>query len=482
MTLAPVQEVATTSRRDAKLVQRHADWKPSVLAFLLPFLVLAGFGLWVFEPNPTPLGWTLSVIWSLPAIGVMVGFQGVLLIRRRLRKAHEMVAPAPVEEDFLIVLVPTIGRHDTYPALERSVLSYVDHLPPYFPRMRVDVLTEEGCEAAERIDDLAAMNPLIRVVTVPKVYETANGTRFKARANHYAHELRIDEGEALDDVWVLHMDDDTGVGPDTAASMAQFVNRQRRAGDEGKHMAQGILAYPRENAVNRFTWLADAVRPADDIARFRAFTGLGTPVAGVHGELLLLRASIEATIGWDFGPKAIVEDAQLALTFCRKYPGRSDWFNGRCYGASPATTRDFIKQRERWAWGLVALCFNRTVPFRYRWFLMLCMVSWVLGPLQHVATVLLVAWFIGDFNTSPVTQSVVIMWSLSFAYVIWTYWEGLRLNALVSVNGKRGWWEPLAVLALIPLFSVLEGLGGLRGLIKFIKREENKFVVIAKPA
>ena len=67
------------------------------------------------------------------------------------------------------------------------------------------------------------------------------------------------------------MDDDTGVGPDTASALAQFINRQRRARpDDAKHMAQGILTYPRENAVNMLTWLADAVRPADDIARFRA--------------------------------------------------------------------------------------------------------------------------------------------------------------------------------------------------------------------
>ena len=29
----------------------------------------------------------------------------------------------------------------------------------------------------------------------------------------------------------------------------------------------------------------------------------------------LVRASIEATIGWDFGPRSIVEDAQFALIF-----------------------------------------------------------------------------------------------------------------------------------------------------------------------
>ncbi|MGW2813886.1 glycosyltransferase family 2 protein [Streptomyces sp. NPDC001415] len=473
----------TATRQAAKMAERHATWKPGLMPFLLPFVVLLALGLWSYLPNNTPMGWVLTIVWSLPVVGVMVGLQGGLLIRRRVRRSDEMVPPAPVEQDFLIVLVPTIGRHDTYPALERSVLSYVEHLPQYFPHMRVDVLTEEGCEAADRIQALEERSPLIRVVTVPKAYATANGTRFKARANHYSHELRISEGEALDDVWVLHMDDDTAVGPDTSAAVAQFINRQRRAHpDDAKHMAQGILTYPRENAVNLFTWLADAVRPADDIARFRALTGTGTPVAGVHGELLLLRASIEATIGWDFGPKAIVEDAQLALTFCRRYPGRSDWFNGRCYGASPASARDFVKQRERWAWGLVALCFNRTIPLRYRWFLSVCVATWILGPLQHIGAVLLIAWFTGNMNTSPVTQSVVVLWSLNFAYVIWTYWEGLRLNALVSQSGKRKWWEPIVVVGLIPVFSILEGLGGLRGFIKFVRREENKFVVIAKPA
>ncbi|MDV9169607.1 glycosyltransferase family 2 protein [Streptomyces sp. W16] len=471
------------SRHNAKLAQRTASWRPGIMPFVVPLVFLLVFSLWSYTPSDSPLAWVITICWALPVPGVLVSFQGFMLIRRRLRKAHLMTPPAPVDQDFLITLVPTIGRHDTYPALERSVLSYVEHLPEWFPYMRVDVLTEEGCEAAERIDALAATSPLIRVVTVPKVYETKNGTRFKARANNYAHELRIEEGEALEHVWVLHMDDDTGVGPDTAASLAQFINRQRRATpEEVKHMAQGILTYPRENAVSKLTWFADAIRPADDIARFRAFTGLGTPAAGVHGELLVLRASIEAEIGWDFGPKEIVEDARLALTFCRIYPGRSDWFNGRCYGASPANAKDFIKQRERWAWGLVALCCNRKVPLRYRWFLTVCVTSWILGPLQHVGTIIFVGWFIGDMNTSPVTQSVVILWSISFAYVIWAYWEGLRLNAIASANGRRKWWEPMAVLLMLPVFSLLEGIGGIKGLWKFVRREENKFVVIAKPA
>lgn len=460
----------------------YVGWRPRLASFVLSFLVLAVYALWSFNPNRTVLGWVLSIVWSMPIVGTLVGLQGAFLLRRRVRRPGRMVPPTVSTTDTLLVVVPTIGRHDTYPALERSVLSFVEHLPVFFTRFRADVVVEEGCEAAERIAALGRQHPQIRVITVPRAYQTPRGTRFKARANHFTHELRIAEGEARDDVWVLHMDDDTAVGADTAAALAQFINRQRRAGDQGKHLAQGMLTYPRENAVNWLTWMADAVRPADDFARFRAVTGAGTPVAGLHGELLLMRASIEATIGWDFGPKAIVEDAQFALTFCKLYPGRSDWFNGRCYGASPATVRDFVKQRERWAWGLVGLSLNRSIPLRYRAFLGWSVLTWVLGPLQHLGVVLLVAWATGVASTSPVTETVLLLWAMNFAFVVWSYWEGLRLNAWSSGKRRRRWFEPFLVLLLIPVFALMEGIGGLRGFLKFLTRRENKFVVIAKPA
>jgi len=460
----------------------HGAWRPGIAPFLVTFAIVLSFSLLVFRPDSTPLGWALTIVWSLPAYASMVSLQGTLLIRRRYRRRSLMTPPAPATQDFLVVVVPTIGRDDTYPALERSVRSYCEHLPAYFPYLGIDVVIEERCAARERIMDLARSLPKVRVIEVPASYRTPKGTRFKARANHYAHEQRIASGEALDYVWVLHMDDDTGVGPDTAAALAQFINRQRRAGPEGKHMAQGILTYPREHAVNRFTWLADAIRPADDIGRLRALTGMGNPVGGVHGELLLLRASVEAELGWDYGPRAIVEDAQFAMLFSQRYPGRSDWFEGRSYGASPASVRDFLRQRERWAWGLIALCFNRTIPRRYRALLSLSVGTWLISPFQNVGIVLLIAWFTGTMNTSPVTESVLILWALNFGYAVGTYWEGLRVNVRASADPRRRWWELIAVVGLIPLFAFIEGCGALRGLWKFLTRREQRFTVIAKPA
>ena len=461
-------------------------WQPSVAAMLVPFTLVLGLLLWFDRGRHSWLGWAVTFWWSVPVLGTVVGVCGMLAARRRIKAAGRLWDTRMVVagRDTLLVVVPTIGRPDTYPALERAVRSYSTRLPGYFADVRVDIVTEEGCGAAEQIAELARQLRNVRVLAVPADYRTPRGTRFKARANHYAHEVRIAEGEARDDVWVLHMDDDTAVGTDTAVALARFVEQQRHAErrDAHKHLAQGILTYPREHALNVWTWLADAARPAADLAQFSVFTGHGTPLAGLHGELLLVRASIEAEIGWDFGPKAIVEDAQWALVFARRHPGRAGWFNGRCYGASPATLRDFAKQRDRWAWGLIGLATNRSIPLRDRVMILYSVTAWLLSPLQHVGVVLLVGAATGTLNTTPVTAAVLPIWALNVAYAVWTYWEGLKVNRYSSRDTRRRWWEMVAVVALIPLFSLLEAWGAVRGLWRCIKREENRFVVIAKPA
>jgi beta-1,4-mannosyltransferase len=453
------------------------------LPLILSYLVVLVCTGWFAEPSRGLLAWPLTVVWTWPIFGTLIGIVGIRRTRRRLRKSQARWSRDGLtrSEDFLIVVVSTVGRHDTYPGLERSVMSFLAYLPGCFPRLRIDIVIDEGCEATGPIAALAAGSDLIRLVTVPSQYRTANGTRFKARASQYSHELRICEHEDRDDVWVLHMDDDTGVGPDTALAMARFIQEQFQVGRDAKHMAQGILTYPREYSGNRLAWLADSARPAEDLARFSAWTGSGTPRAGLHGELLLVRASIEATIGWDFGPRSIVEDAEFALIFSARYRGRSAWFGGRSYGASPATLRDFFRQRERWSWGLSALIFNRRLQLRNRLLIGYSVASWVVGPIQNVGVVLLIGLVAGDPNTSPVALFIVPVWALNMAYAVWMYWEGLRVNAGVSGGGRRKWWEPWAVVLLIPVFGLMEGFGGLRGFAKFIRRVENKFTVISKP-
>jgi len=469
------------SRQPRRTVRRARYKRPSPLPFIVAFSIALSVSLLVFDGKTSTLGWICTVVWSLPVLSTVVGVYGMFVARRKMNETRQVADDSRASlHDKLLVVVPTIGRHDTYPALMRSVISYMTHLPPYFPHLRIDVITEEGCEAMSKIVALAERSPFVRLVVVPKHYQTRAGTRFKARANHYSHELRIMEGDVRNDIWILHMDDDTAVGPDTAISIIKFINEQRRSPRQ-KHLAQGILTYPRENAANWFTWMADAVRPADDLSRFAALTGGGTPLSGLHGELLLIRSSIEAQIGWDFGPKAITEDAQFALIFCRLYPGRSDWFEGRCYGASPASVRDFVRQRERWAWGLVGLAVNETIPLRNRIFLGYCVSNWVLGPLQNILFVLLVAFLLDIFSLSPASPYVLILWTMNVAFVVWMYWEGYKANIASSADGRRRPLELVCLIFLLPIFSLLEGLGGIRGFYRLATGKENEFVVIAKP-
>jgi cellulose synthase/poly-beta-1,6-N-acetylglucosamine synthase-like glycosyltransferase len=476
--------VATGARLAATRRRRlSATSRPSLTPLLVVFLASLTVSLLWFPHavQPGTLSWYTTVVWTLPILLSAQGLVGALLTARGT--APEASQPPTFQrvETPLIVVVPTIGRHDTVPALERVLESFFEHLAASFPRLRVDVVIEEGCEAVDRIMDLIAKYPDGRALTVPADYTTPNETRFKARANHYAAELRRREGEARDDVWVLHMDDDTGVGPDTAEGVATFIQEQQARGPAGLHLAQGVLCYPREHASNGLTWLADAVRPGCDLSFFAAATGSGTPRIGLHGELLLIRASIEAEIGWDYGARAIVEDAEFALRFAERHPGRSAWFPARSYGASPATVADFVRQRERWVWGLLELVMNGAIPLRRRLLMLMNVSLWCLSPIQHPLVVLLLALALGDFDTAPVTALLLPIWSLNVAFFAWLYWEGLKVNTRASALPQRRPREVLALVALIPVFALWEVVGSLRGLVRALRRSESSFTVIAKP-
>jgi egghead protein (zeste-white 4 protein) len=457
-----------------------AVW-PSLVPFLLTMIIALGLSAWAWWQHDGRIGalaWVTTVLWTIPLSSSLIGLMGCRHTRHLLRTARRAAPVAPVEDELLLVVVPTIGRLDTYPALERVVRSYCEHLPSRFHRLRVDIVIEENCPARDAIVGLGG--PLVRIVTVPATYTTPAGTRFKARANHYANELRIAEGEGRDDVWVLHMDDDTGVGPDTATELARFVDAQRGRA-EPLHLAQGVLTFPRQHAVRPLIWMADAIRPSQDLSLFAITTGRGSPHAGLHGELLLVRARVEADIGWDFGPRAVVEDSQFALHFVQRHPGRSGWFPGRSFGATPASFNDFLRQRERWAWGLLELASDRRIPLRNRLLLIHNMIVWSCGPLQHIGVVVVAGSLLGDLDTFPAVAALLPLWAINVSFQVWTYWEGMTMNVQASGLRRARFVERLGVLGLIPLFSLWETAGFLRGFVRFVRHGESAFAVIAKP-
>ncbi len=433
----------------------------AILAWLLNVMTAA-----------TSVNYYVTVIWAVYLPIALTGLIGVVSVRRFKPSTFQGTV-----DNLVIFALPTVARSDVMPALDRVIAWILAFAPANLTNARLDIVIDEGAEGTDHLMRLAQDEPRLRIIIVPTAYRPRNGTLYKARAAQYLTELRTSEGESRDDVFVYHLDDDSGPGCDTIASIAEFI-----AQDTGEiHAAQGVLVFPRELAPNRFCWLADAVRPGDDLGRFHFFTGLlGRPLAGFHGEHLLIRASIEAEIGWDFGRLVKVEDAYFALTFAQRYPNRSTFLNSASYGAPPVTIPDLITQRRRWAAGLFGLAFDRRLSAVTRFPLLWAMANWGSGLFQHPALVVLAAFLLGNGNTSPIFRAVALIWAFNLAFVLWMYFAGLSLN-LATSRDRRGYGaNAIAIVALLLAFSTVEGWAALAGFYDFVTKKEG-FDVIAKP-
>ena len=154
-------------------------------------------------------------------------------------------------DHLLMVTVPTLLANGNLPALERVLLSLLMNLPEYFDRFHVDVITEGDVDLGpfqEWIKSCGRMSEPVRIVNVPTEYRTPLGARFKTRANQFAMEARREAGENTQDCYVYHLDDDTHIGRDTAASLAEFIELD---GDRF-YLAQGILTFPHELTRSKF--------------------------------------------------------------------------------------------------------------------------------------------------------------------------------------------------------------------------------------
>lgn len=376
----------------------------------------------------------------------------------------------------IIFQIPTIANESNLNALYRVIDSILAEAPRIFTNYRIDIVTEELAGGLKTLQIKYSNIPQVNLIIVPKEYKTRNNTKYKARANQYSMEYRRNKLENRDDVWIYHLDDDTSVRRDTISALGEFIYR-----DSGRyHLAQGILSFPFEYSPSNLCRLTDSIRPIDDLTKFYFFTKLmATPLIGLHGEHLIVRSSIEDSIGWDFGPNSITEDAEFALHYSKQYRGSSTFLNGLSYGASPHSLKDLVKQRRRWSKGLIDLVFRSKVPFTFKLPISFMVFNWATGFFQNVLFVFLISVILQG-NTSPIAFIFIFIWSFNFAYQLWLYIEGYKLNLKVSTF-KIGYLINYAfILPGIFIFSLIESIATLLGLIDFLTRKKG-FVVISKP-
>ncbi len=447
--------------------------KLSIIKFLCIYAFVLALNLLLTRQfDVTAFNWYLSLAWSSYAPLAFIGLIGALGSRRiKLQKFSDSV------QDQVIFLVPTVARYDTVPALMRVIDSILLCAPGVLARFAIHIVTEEGAEGLPDLQAQYKHHKRISFLVVPRAYVTPNGTRYKARANQYALEYRRLHGLNTARTFVYHGDDDTAISHDTIWSIAQFIHKN------DADLAQGVLTYPFQLSRSWFCRLADSVRPADDLTRFHFFTGmLRRPMAGLHGEHLLVRANIEEAIGWDFGQHVKVEDAYFGLKFASRYPGRSTFLHSCSYGASPSCVSDLIKQRRRWANGLIGLIFDPQIPLGVKCSLCYSILNWSSGILQHVGFVFLIAFLLGSPTTSPIVQWILYIWCFSLSYQLWMYVEGLRINLDASHTYAKRWMYhilPWLVTLLLPVFSLVETWSATLGVWDFLRKKKG-FEVIAK--
>ena len=502
-----LRRVATHGPQLKRLLVRRQTPKTNFVLFGLLFASILVVFARISSPDQTPLNYFLSIVWSVYAPLMVIGMIGALYLRAQQRPVRNTrdgdsqspgVSSAalharsrrhkPMRSEFtgrtnrlLVVTVPTLLAAGNLPALQRVVLSLLINLPRHFDRFHVDIITEGDVDHQALIRWMNSMGRLadpIRIVNVPADYATPSGARFKTRANHFAMEARRASEENTEYCYVYHLDDDTHIGEDTAASLAEFIELDGHR----FYLAQGILAFPHELTTSKFCRLADSIRPADDLSRFAFFTGfMGTPLGGLHGEHLVVRADIEDEIGWDF-PNTVIEDAYFAIQFSMRYPRRSTTLNSYSYGASPASVRDLLRQRRRWIEGLLRLAFNRELPLLPKLPLLYSIFTWSLAPLQFVGLALLVSYATGIDNTSPISPWFLPLWSISLAGVFWFYIEGLKVNLSASDRPRPHLLLSIIIVPAIYLITVVETLGVMLGIVRFMGFGRQKVSeVITKP-
>lgn len=438
---------------------------------------------WVISP-PRQTWWNtlLSLLWSLSAPVVIVALYGgwrYLMCQHRWRYREHPRPGAPPGTINLIYQIPTIGRADVWPGLSRVINSCHASTEPSV-NVAIWVITEPHAEILSQLDQTYGADPQVRVIVVPRDYFPPNGSRFKARANAYADWLRQQERLNTPETWIYHLDDDTSVTPYSQAVVQDFITQRRNP----YTLAQGLLTFPYDYAQHRWSWMADAVRPTDDITRFFVFTGLWhRPWVGLHGENLLVRADRETAIGWDFGPTVITEDAYFGVAFARQFPGEATFLPMYTAGASPDGAQAFWTQRGRWFEGLWRMVRDPSIPWRYKGILAVYVGLWVTAWMQNVLLILPVAYVGGWDNTSPIAHSIVLIWGLIYSFWASAYITGYRINILVSRTRPR--WpiqfrDMALLLVALPLVQLYELRGIWDGMHRLLRRAPVQFFVISK--
>ena len=320
-----------------------------------------------------------------------------------------------VPKDRIIFQLTTIGRSPL--TVLNSISSVHYWARKYALNYESWVITEENAEilSAKYSDRIKSLGT--RIVVVPKYYTTPKGTLSKARALHYACELRKREIGLSEKVWIYHQDDETTVGEDTVLGICDFINRK-----EGT-IGAGIIIYPLY-FVNTAPHVQELTRSYDDFRTMGTLLTKRNPMVGFHGSHFLVRQDIEDSVGNDFGTRgAIAEDFLLEQAIRLRYGKQYSVLRGFAYEKSASNVRGSLSQRRRWFIGGMGVYSIGFIPFYKKVILFYMHLSWlsaILSIFSMIASVILKYGSIIEFS------GVVV--GLVWYGMFMMYYEGININ------------------------------------------------------
>jgi len=291
---------------------------------------------------------------------------------------------------------------------------------------------------------------------VPDDYKTPNGSKFKARALEYA----LGQSDLPGNAWLMHLDEESHTTASLVRGIAVAVREEEESGQ--LRIGQGAILYHRDLGSETFLTLADAVRTGDDLGRFHFQHRVGETIFGLHGSFILVRNDVEKEVGFDFGPKgSITEDAFWAVVQMQN-GRRCRWVDGFIIEQATRSLEDFIRQRGRWFIGLVLVALYAPARLRYRAAIgvstLMWSVSWV-GVLATYANLV-----VGIALPLPIR----LAGNAALAFYVMLYFIGIHTQLQYGHRLPRlhrlGYYTVAVVL--IPVFSIIESLGVIYGLLR----------------
>jgi len=324
-----------------------------------------------------------------------------------------------VRQPTVLFQVTAIGKNArSLDASTRSVPYWLRQTPKLGYRYLLWLVVEpdgywRSRETYERLEQAGA-----RVLVVPPEYETPLRTRGKARALEYASEQRRRLGLSVPWVWVYHQDEETCVGQDTLAGIADFVR------DGSKWVGAGIILYPLDWSGTP-SHVQEMTRSYDDLRVLDSMTLPGNPTAGFHGSHFLVRADIEDSVGWDSEGYTPSEDLTFEIRVRARYGAVFGVLKGFAYEKGAFRLRDQLRQRRRWMHGVVhAVLHCHELPLRRRLTVAYSAASWA----SALPSVVVLIASIG-FRYGPLLDVTSVFTGFIWTSMVLAYVEGYRLHA-----------------------------------------------------